>query len=173
MKKKFLTLVIGLAIAVLLLFSLAACNPPEEDEPMGTQIPFEEVVFGGNFVGLNGDEEFSAIIRSQQELTVFFNGHNVNWASDTPIWERFDGEFFESKALLLHFFWATSTDFTFSVEDVRINNAELKLYLIGSYYGDTLNDAVQFAATVVEVNKSDITDVTDFEVSVRYRKLAG
>ena len=36
MAKKF----IGLAIAVLLLFSLVACNPPKEDEDMGLKVGF-------------------------------------------------------------------------------------------------------------------------------------
>ena len=38
---------IGLTIAVLLLFSLAACNPPEEDETMGTFYSLQEAYKSG------------------------------------------------------------------------------------------------------------------------------
>lgn len=163
-----------LAIVLVVLFSLVgltACNNDEEEEPVGNQISFEEGVFGGVFDGLNGDEEFSAIIRNQQELASYFDDYEINWQNYTPIWERYDNNFFESDALLLHFFWATSTDLSFSIDNIRIDGNKLKMFLVGNYYGDTLNDAVQFVPIVTEVAQGDIDNATKLIVDIQHKKL--
>ena len=146
--------------------AIQAINGVEKETDMGNQIPFETGVFGGGFFDFKGNATLSAVIHSQKELESFFEGYDIQFT--TPIWERYKDDFFESHALALHFFWATSTDFIFSVEDVRMGNDAVKLYLRRSFQGDSVNDGMQFVPIVLEINKSDIGDVSDMEVIIGY-----
>ncbi len=134
-------------------------------------IPFAEGVFDGHFEGLNGDETFSGVVRNKQELISFFDGRNVTWSSDSPIWDNYEGTYFNYNALVLYFFWASSTDFSFSVSDVKICNGSLKLDIIGSYYGSAVNDAVQFVPIIVKIAKSDIDSISKVGVDIQYKNL--
>jgi hypothetical protein len=160
---------LGMAIAVSIV-GLTACTGDMEDELIGNKVNFEEKSFGG-FFNLSYNEKLSTIAYSQEELTLLFEEYNTNWQWSTLIWERYGDEFFESKALLLYFFWATSTDLSFSVNDIRIDGEELKLYLVGSYYGDALNDCMKFVPIVVEVAKTDIGNIRSFSVEHQSKKL--
>lgn len=137
----------------------------------GMKLSFEEKAFGGQFIGLSGNESLSAIIRSQQELTSFFDEHDVNWGTTTPIGERYGGVFFQSKALMFYCFWATSTDISYSVDSINVDNGAITLALLGSSYGSAVNDMMQFVTILIEVEKSDMSDINSFSVYIRHKIL--
>ncbi|MCL2796754.1 MAG: hypothetical protein FWD58_01690 [Firmicutes bacterium] len=166
MLKKF----IGLATVALMLFSLAACKPPKKENPMGNSIAFEEVAFGGNFVGLNETEKFSVIIRSQQELMDFFDNRNVNWQA-APIWENHDGEFFENEVLVLVFFWTSGSNIERAIDNVYVDGETLTLQLIWRYYSDAVTDDELFSFYILSVSKTEVIDVNEIKTDIEHKTM--
>jgi len=135
------------------------------------EIPFREGVFGGRYTSLNGDETFSAIIRSQHDLITFFSGNDIDWHHVTPIWERYGDDYFENNALLLYFFSETSTDIIISIDNVVADETTLTISLVSRVYGNALNCAMQFVPLVIEVSQNDIDNATNLGISIRYENL--
>lgn len=86
-----------LMIAVLILFSLAACNPSEEDE---MNIPFEISDKTTDYFDTDGREVLLRMVNSLDELTKLL-GENEFLIS--PMYEE---SFFETHTLVLYFFVA-------------------------------------------------------------------
>ena len=142
----------------------------ETEEELMNVIPFEEGFLGGCFVELR-DGSLKAIIRDHQELIDAFEEHEIVWSDNTPIWERYNNDFFETKAIILYCKVTSSMTPTYVLKNVQMEDDALTLHIVGQYYGDTMCDAIGFASFVIEVNKSDINNITDYEIKVEYERL--
>ena len=123
------------------------------------EIVFEERVFGGHFFWESiGD--LSAIIRSHNELTAFFEEYTVVlWQDALSICEQYDVDFFESTALILFFSWQSGSDVTRYLDAVSVDGKTLILHINYHFSCCAVNDDAVFFSLVLEVEKEDLVGV--------------
>lgn len=133
----------------------------KEDE-IEKKIEFEKVDFNG-MVHRNGSANFFSIIRSKDELTAFFEEVEIDawapWRPVTPLWEIYEAEFFESKALVFYFYTESDSSVERYVDSVYIKGKTLTIKIIQN--GVPINLNLAYCQFIIEVNKSDISKAKD------------
>lgn len=151
--------IMGLMIVVLLLFSLAACNPSEKDE---MDIPFELSDKTMNYFDTDGREVLMQIVNSLDELTQLLV---ENEFSISPMYEEF---FFDDGALVLYGL-THPKNWQYSIDKITIEGTKLFLHQILDAQKDASGaligvgvDASSFF--LIEVNKADVGDAVELEI---------
>lgn len=125
-----------------------------------------EITFQVGIAGIpqNGSSAItiSKLVREHAQLISTFEGHDISWENDIEIWERYDNNFFNDKALILQVFWAYSGSTVYSVKKVRVNGEIISINLLGN--GASNNDDTYLVTLVIEVCKSDISDAEIIDV---------
>jgi len=130
---------------------------------VGMSISFEEIVFGGYFVG-GIEKNLFAVFRYQEECISFFEEYDIEWSNDIPIWEHYDNDFFQNKALIFSLSWETGSEIVRVLNDVRIIDNTLALQIICHQIGDTVNDNEMLMEIFIEVNKVDVANVEEIKI---------
>ncbi|MDE6201732.1 MAG: hypothetical protein K2M47_07675 [Clostridiales bacterium] len=168
-----------LLLLVIMSSIVLACNTngAEQRKPLSTDgkdndnnaIYFENQVVNSQIV----DEfEGNNIIRSYSELEEFFADNSVSW-DNQAIFNQFNADYFNDKALVFCYFWATDMRIKRRVENVYIeeNTLQIEVMSIAPYPLTDMNEDCTFMFNILQVNKSDVLNITDIEVSFRYTEL--
>ncbi len=174
-KKPFITILLAITM-------LSACVPGTDQvsssheqssnitsntsSVVGTSIPFSEVP-----MAYASGEDLSVIVKSPTELNATLTENEWLLAGVPNKWADFDNEFFIDNTLILHFMITTSTTPTYVLKDIRKDGENLRLYIVGEYYGNAFEEAMGFAAFVITVTKADIKKYYNFATNITYNQL--
>ena len=161
--KRIFKNIVSVLLLLCLAFSIASCG--EETGTSNSSTPYEEPDNQISYTHANIDgrvslnEPISAIIRTEEELIEVFSKIEVEWENE-PIWERYDEDFFETKAFLFDLAWASGTH-PRSLAYVCIENDKIILYIDERLEGNMVNEVSFIYPVFVEVNKEDIANAVE------------
>ncbi|MDE7164835.1 MAG: hypothetical protein K2O04_05390 [Clostridiales bacterium] len=167
----------AIVLLLIILSSIAlACTPNKDVQKPSVSgkdnvttdmksINFEnQVVYSQIVDGFDGN----IIIHSYSELEKFFTDHCVSEYNHV-IFNKFNVDYFNDKALVFCYFWATDARIKRQVENIYIvgNTLQIEVMNIFPYTLTEMDEVCFFIFNILQVNKSDITNITDIIVSFR------
>ena len=102
--KGFLSTVLSICLAVLMLFSFVGCgekDPVKEALSTGEKIPYIDrtMVFKDKIFGFKN--EIVKVVRSRAELVSAIHEANFSWKKETETWSEYNDDFFQYSALIV------------------------------------------------------------------------
>ena len=158
------TKIIVLAIVATMVITvglLAACD---------NGIQFQERSSGIKNISDGTDLLGALLIRCHSKLIDTFENALIQWTDNTPIWERYNSEFFENYALVFYSSWIQGGHERpqVSVNNIQVAYGTLRLYLNKNCTrGDNPLRIPYLITILVEVRQGDVTEVANIEVNVR------
>lgn len=113
--------------------------------------------------------EGNGIIRSYSELEKFFTDRCVS-EDNQAIFNKYNTDYFNDKALVLCYFWASDGRIKRQLENVYIdgNALQIEVMNIFPYTLTEMTNDCYFFFNILQVKKSDIINITDVTVSHKY-----
>lgn len=107
------------------------------------------------------------IIRSYTELEDFCATNRV-YEDNKVITDQYDNEFFDKKALVI-FGFSEFIQITRQIDNVYVTGDKLQVAMLSlGPGGNTLDQASYYLFTILNVDKSDIGDITDVAITSQY-----
>jgi hypothetical protein len=123
--------------------------------------------FGGTFEN-KGISIEPTLITEHTELISVFKEHDIVWKKGIPIWDRYDSNFFEKKALILYFFGVSGdVDPRITLDKIQIDDEVIKVSLF--QHGMTAGLAYFPKYLVIEISKSYIGELTKVLVDIEIK----
>ncbi|MCK9166708.1 MAG: hypothetical protein RBS76_04770 [Acholeplasmatales bacterium] len=162
----FITILFGIFTLTACAFDGSLIDHKINSIPKNNLIEFKKVVFEETFIEVGSELPMPVIVQSQEMLITFFSENDILWESDTDIWNSYDTDYFENKALVFYFFGVSGTQEPFySIDFVQVIDGELKLFL--TQHGSSVGRAYFKIIIAVEISKSYIVDVVSVNANIR------